>query len=558
MGELPTKENPAQRATRVKREKSFLDLLPDIDRYAREGFTSIEKDDLEIRFRSWGLYTQGDGQGVRGSNVPLFLLRIRIPGGQLWSHQVRTIADISERYAQSTLDITDRQNAQLHYIRIEDVPTIFGKLWQAGMTSQAACGDLVRNVTTCPLAGLQHGELIDPLPFVRDVDRLMLGNPVFADLPRKFKLTITGCPSWCSLPEINDIGLTAIARRRGQGNQGWQDEVGFSLRVGGGLASRPHLARRLNVFIQTHQVLDVVQAATALFRDSDILRENRSKARLKFLFLDHGWDEERFVAELERRLGYKLAPAAPEEPPRETHRDHLGIHSQKQPGLSYAGFAVPGGRLTPGQYRDLANLADAYGDGNLRQTVQQNIIITGLQTDRLPAFETAAAATGLSLAPSTFLRGTVACTGIQYCKFALTETKAFSTTLIADLERRLPDFAHGIKIHINGCPNSCGQHWIADIGLQGVRVKAGEETVDGYEFFLGGGVAGQADIARRVPYRTAAADVPAAVERLLLGFMGGRDEGELFQDFCRRQTPDELKALLAGVAPGAGVTEAAD
>lgn len=544
MGAPVPKETPAQRVERVKREKNPFEILPDIERYAREGFTAIDKDDLEIRLRAWGIYTQGDGNGVLGGAVPYFMLRIRLPGGQLWSHQARTIADLSERYAQGTMDLTDRQNVQLHWIRIEDVPAIFRELWRVGLSSQGTCGDLVRNVTACPVAGLDVEEVHDCSDVVRQLDRLLNGNPVFANLPRKFKITVTGCGSWCSYPEINDIGLTAIHRRQGE-----RTEVGYSLRLGGGLATRPHLAERLDAFIHPHQVGAVVQAVVGLFRDADVLRENRSKARLKFLFLDHGWDKTRFLAEIENRIGYKLDPAASEQPPLDNLRDHVGIHPQKQPGLVYAGFSVPGGRLTPAQYRALADLADEYGNGSLRNTVQQNVLIPGIAAVRADSFRGAAAASGLILEASTFHRGVIACTGSQFCKLALTETKTFSANLIAELERRLPPsrFDLGrLKIHVTGCPNSCGQHWLADIGLQGVRVKTDDGPVDGYEFFLGGGVAGRGDVARRIPYRATAVETPVALERLLLAYVGGREEGEVFQDFARRHTPEELRNFAAG------------
>jgi len=544
MGAPAPKETPAQRAERVKGAKNPFAILPDIERYAREGFAAIDKDDLDVRFRAWGIYTQGDGNGVLGGAVPYFMMRIRVPGGQLFSHQARTIADLSERYARGTLDVTDRQNVQLHWLRIEDIPTIFRELWRVGLSTQGACGDVVRNVTCCPVTGLDAEEVHDCSELVHHLDQLLNGNPAFANLPRKFKITVTGCSSWCTYPEINDIGLTAVRRR-----YGGQEEVGYSLRVGGGLATRPHLAQRLDAFILPHQVTDVVKAVIGIFRDSDVLRENRAKARLKFLFLDHGWEPAGFLAEVEHRLGYRLEPAAPERPPLNNLRDHVGIHPQKQAGLVYAGFSVPGGRLTPAQYRALADLADAFGSGALRNTVQQNVLIAGIPVARVGALRAQAAEAGFVLDASTFHRGVIACTGSQYCKLALTETKAFSAELIAELERRLPPsrFDLGrVKIHVTGCPNSCGHHWIADIGLQGVRVKTDEGAVDGYEFFMGGGVAGRAEVARRIPYRTTAAQTPAALERLLLAYVADRDEGEIFGDFARRHTPEELRAYVAG------------
>lgn len=537
MSAMPSSETPAQRVRRIKREKSPLALLPDIERYARKGFGAISKEDLDVRLKAWGLWQQGDG---KGGLAPAFGMRIRVPGGHLWAHQARAVADLSERYARSTLDLSDRQNFQLHHVQIEDVPAILQQLWRVGLSSQMSAGDFVRNVTTCPVAGLDADELYDTLPLVRELDRLIGGNPAFADLPRKLKVTITGCSSWCTYPEINDIGLTAVERRPGRG------EIGFSLRVGGGLSTRPHLARRLNAFVLPHQVPAVVQGIARVFRDANVLRESRAKARLKFLFLEDGWDEERFLAELESRIGFRLDRAAPEVPPRDSHRDHVGIHRQKQPAFYFAGFDVPVGRLAPGQLRSLATLAELYGDGSLRTAVQQNIIIPNIAADRLSGFHSAAGIAGLPLEPAPISRGLLACSGSRYCSTALTETKAFGANLVAELDRRLPGFAGQVRIHVNGCPNSCGLHLIADIGLQGVKVKVGEESAEGYEFFIGGGVAGRAEIARRIPYRAPAPEVADALERLFRAFAAGRQEGEVFQDFARRRSSEELRDLLAG------------
>jgi sulfite reductase (ferredoxin) len=251
-----------------------------------------------VRFRAWGLYTQGDGNGTRGEEQPYFMMRLRTPNGLLTADMVRTIAELADRYARGSIDITNRQNFQLHWLRIEDVPAVWDALTAVGWTSQGACGDNTRTVTGCPLAGVAHDELIDASPIAVDVDRFLNGHPDYANLPRKFKITITGCAHWCTYPEINDIGVTAVRRADGV--------VGFNVRVGGGLSTRPHLAVRLPVFVRPEQVRDVVVASVALFRDSDELRLNRAKARMKFLFLNHRWTAEQFLAEVERRIGYTL------------------------------------------------------------------------------------------------------------------------------------------------------------------------------------------------------------------------------------------------------------
>jgi sulfite reductase (ferredoxin) len=536
------KETAAQRVERIKREKAPWSILDDIRRYAREGFASIPNEDLTVRFRAWGLYTQGDGRGTRGDEQPFFMMRVRTPNGVLSSAMVQTIADLSDRYARGSIDITNRQNFQLHWLRIEDIPAVWDALAAVGWGSQGACGDNTRTVTGCPLAGVDHEEIIDASPLALEIDRFMNGNADYANLPRKFKITVTGCTHWCTYPEINDIGITAARRADGV--------VGFHMRVGGGLSTRPHLSVRLPAFVRWEQVLDVVRAIAAIFRDSDELRQNRAKARMKFLFLTRGWTAESFLAEIERRLGYALEPAADETLPSGSHRDHVGIHAQKQPGLHYAGFSVVSGRITTDALRRIAGLAERFGDGTLRLTASQNIVMLNVPTAALPELERAAQDVGVPLAGSAFQRGTLSCTGTEFCKLAITETKQFSIRLAAELEERLPGFTDAIKLHVTGCPNSCGQHWIADVGLQGVLLKQGGAEVEGFDFFVGGGLGAQTGIARRVGYRAAADDVPEALERLFQTFHSARAPNESFRAWTRRVDDAAVSAALAGHALG--------
>jgi sulfite reductase (ferredoxin) len=533
----PRKETAAQHVERVKRERPSWSILDDIRRYAREGFDSIPADDLAVRLRAWGLYTQGDGAGVRGEAIRHFMMRVRTPNGVLTSAMCRTLADLAERYARGTLDITNRQNFQLHWLRIEDVPAVWDALAAVGWTSQGACGDNTRTVTGCPLAGVDAGEIIDASPVAVAVDRHMNGHPDFANLPRKFKISITGCQHWCTYPEINDIGLTAI--RRG-------DETGFSLRVGGGLSTRPHMAVRLDAFVHWDQVVAVTEAVAGIFRDSDVLRVSRAKARMKYLFLTQGWTADRFLSELNSRLGFTLDPAVAEEhAPIEHFRDHVGIHPQRQPGLSYAGFSVAAGRLRPSLLRRIADWAEEYGDGTLRTTIAQNLVVLNVPDARVASFEQAVGSGGIAPVASPFQRGIVACTGSEFCKLALVETKAFSLNLIPDLERRLPNFSQHLRIHVTGCPNACGQHSIADIGLQGVQVEDAGQQVDGFELFVGGGLGRDADFAHRVGVRLPATRVASALETLLRAYLATREEGDVFRTWTARVTDARLKELLA-------------
>lgn len=537
MSEPVRNETPAEKVERIKREKPSWSILDDIRKYAREGFASIPDDDLHVRFRAWGLYTQGDGKGTRGDALPYFMMRVRTPNGVLTSERVRVIADISDRYCRGTIDVTNRQNFQLHWLRIEDVPTVWDTLATVGWTSLGACGDNTRTVTGCPLAGFDAHEIIDAEPIATEIDTVFNGNPEFANFPRKFKITVSGCAHWCTYPEINDIAITAI--RRG-------DEVGYHFRVGGGLSTRPHIALRLNAFVRRHQVLDVTKAIAAIFRDSDELRRNRAKARMKFLFLNHGWTAETFLSEIERRLGYRFEPAAPETVPDGAVRDHVGVHAQKQRGLYYAGFSIPSGRISTSSLRAIAALAEKYGDGTIRATVMQNLLILNVPESRLQELVAEAAAAGVPLEGSPFQRGTVSCTGSEFCKLALTETKHFSIALAQELERRIPGFEERLRINVTGCPNSCGQHWIADIGLQGVHIEQEDTIVEGFDVFCGGGVGAGAKFARRLGHRVTAEGAPDALERLCRTYETQRSTGESFRAWATRVGDDALVVALGG------------
>ena len=545
------RETKAQRVERLKRALNPWEAYDEIVRFARAGYEAIPDEWLKTYFRWWGVYTQGDGLGAvggrggEGQAVPYFMVRIRIPNGLLLSHQLRTIADLAERHARGVADLTVRQNVQLHWVPIEAIPDVFQSLWRVGLTTQGSCGDDTRNITGCPLAGLDADEVADASPLALAATRMLNGNPAFYNLPRKYKVTITGCRVWCSYPEINDVGLTALTHPA-------TGEVGFSVRVGGGLSTQPHLAVRLGAFVPWNQVLPVVRGITEIFRDSEVLRRDREKARLKFLFLQHGWTAERFQDELERRIGFRLEAAAPEEPPEDVYRDHVGIHPQKQPGHVYAGLAVLRGRLGPADLRAAADLADRYGTGEVRTTIMQNLVIPNVRRSQAGALARDAEAAGLRLEASPFWRGTIACTGTEFCKLALTETKGFARWLVDELEARMPGFGEHLKVHVTGCPNSCGQHWIADIGIEGKKMRVDGRLVDAYYFCVGGAVGEHQAVARPVGYRVPASEVPAAIERLLRAYLAERREGENFRRFCARHGDDELRAFLAG-APAVAV-----
>ncbi len=538
------RETKAERAERLKREKNPWEALSELRGYARRGFDAIPPEWIGTYLRWWGVYTQGDGAGVvggrggEGKALPYFMVRIRIPNGQLTAAQFRTIGELSRDYARGSADITVRQNIQLHWVTAEALPEVLDALQRAELSSMGACGDVTRNVTGCPVAGVDAEEICDASPLAIAVNQRLAGNPDFYNLPRKFKIGISGCRAWCSYPEINDVGLTALRRER-------DGRLGFSVRVGGGLSTEPHLAVRLNAFIRWEEVEPVVVGIASLFRDAGHLRESRDRARLKFLFLREGWTAETFLNEVERRIGFTLDPAEPEEIPDDVLRDHVGVHAQRQPGRSYVGAAVLRGRLTPDQILRTAELAEELGNGEVRATNMQNLVITGVRNEFVSELTSELARIGLPVSGSPFLRGAIACSGTEFCKLALTETKSFTRWLVEELEERVPEFDQPLKIHVTGCPNSCGQHWIADIGIEGKKIKTDGRMVDAYYFCIGGAVGLHAGVARSVGYRCRADEVPDAIERLLRVYLNER-RGQNLRQFFARRSNEELRTILAG------------
>ena len=540
-------ETKTQRAERLKREKNAWEHLDEIREFARKGHGSIPAEWLGTYFRSWGVYTQGDGLGALGGTggegkaVPYFMVRIRVPNGLLSSRQVRAIAEAAERYARGVADLTVRQNVQLHWVTIESLPDLLESLWCVGLTTKGSCGDDARNITGCPLAGIDGDEICDASPLALEATRLLVGNPAFYNLPRKFKICITGCRVWCSYPEINDVGLTAINR-----TANGRVETGFSLRVGGGLSTEPAFARRLDAFVRWNQAIPVIQGVSEIFRDASELRENRERARSKYLFLRHGWTASQFQAELERRIGFKLEPMAEETPPVDIYRDHVGIHPQKQPGYSYVGAEVLRGRITAKQLDTAGELAERFGTGELRATNMQNLLIVNVPDHEASNLARELESIGLRPGGSSFARGAIACTGLEFCKLAITETKSFTRWLIEELEERLPEFDQPLRLHVTGCPNSCGQHWIADIGIEGKKIKLEGKLMDAYYFCLGGSVGSHQAFARPIGYRCAASEVPDAIERLLRAYLEERFRGENLRQFFARHSDEGLRTFLAG------------
>ncbi len=563
------KETKAQKSERLKLEKNPWDAWDEVRQFAREGRDAVLPEWTGLYFKWWGIYTQGDGLGVtggangEGKASPYFMMRIALPNGLLTSHQLHVIADLCQRYARNLADITTRQNIQFHWLTIEALPEIVDALTSIGLSPKGACGDVVRNVTGCPLAGLDHHELVDASPLALDIAQRLTANPKYYNLPRKFKISVTGCPLWCTYPEINDLAFTAIKRE-----VNGLEEIGYTLRVGGGLSTEPHMAVRIPAFIPQDKASDVAEAAAEIFREQQELRENRTRARIKYLFMRHGWTAETFLEALEAQLGYKFdpSPVDHETLPDDIYRDHVGISPQKQPGLSAIGASVLRGRLSGDKLHELARLAETHGDGHLRATIMQNIVLVNIRNQEVRHVLDGLKAIDIHVEVTPFWRGAVACTGTEFCKLAITETKGFAKWLVSEMEERLPGFDQQIKLHVTGCTNSCGQHWIADIGLEGKKLKQDGVLKDAYYFCVGGAVGKYAAAARPLGFRATAEDTPAAIERLLRGYLEVREPGEDLRAYFNRTGDETLRAQLNGTpippverdAPPAGGRHAPD
>jgi sulfite reductase (ferredoxin) len=516
-----------------------------IDIYAKQGFDSIDPADLRGRMRWYGLYTQRK-PGIDGGKTAIlepeelddryFMLRIRIDGGQLSVQQLRVISDISVRYARGTADLTDRQNVQLHWIEIESVPAIWEALEAVGLSTTEACGDTPRVILGCPLAGLDSDELIDATPEIAAVSERYIGDPSLSNLPRKFKSSISGCAAQCTHHEINDVAFAAVRHPE-------TGEVGYDLWVGGGLSTNPMLAKRLGAFVPAGQVPEVWAAVAAVFRDYGY-RRLRHRARIKFLIAD--WGAEKFREVLQKDyLGYALADGPAPVNVDGALRDHVGVHQQND-GLFYVGFAPRVGRVNGETLGAIADLAERYGSGRVRTTTEQKMVILDVPESALSALTAELDALGLPTAPSVFRRHMMACTGIEFCKLAIVETKARAMNLIDELERRLPGFDTPVTINVNGCPNSCARIQVADIGLKGSLVTdASGRQVEGFQIHLGGtltgGDAAGSGFGRKVRgLKATAEELPDYVERVLRRFDAARRDGETFAAWTLRATDEEL------------------
>ena len=501
--------------------------------YSKKGFDSIDPADLRGRFRWMGLYTQRK-PGIDGGKTAIleeeelddryFMLRVRTDGALLTPAAVRALGEIGRDYARDTADVTDRENIQYHWIEIENVPTIWDKLDSVGLQSLEACGDSPRPFLGSPVAGIAADEIIDGTSALEEIKRRYLGDPAFSNFPRKFKTSLTGHPSHDTAPEINDVAFVGSVHP--------EFGPGFDVWVGGGLSVNPHFAGKLGVWIPLEDVADVWAGVAGIFRDYGY-RRLRSKARLKFLVADWGVEKFREVLENEylgRALETLASPASPL-----GHRDHIGVHDQKD-GKKYVGIAPTVGRVSGSLLLALADVMDKHGVAGARLTPYQKIVLIGVEPTAVDALLDDLDVVGLSARPSTFRRNTMACTGIEFCKLAIVETKQRSFDLIDELEKRFPGLDTPITINVNGCPNACARTQAADIGLKGQLVlDENGNQVEGFQVHLGGALGAQANFGRKLrAHKVTSKGLDDYVTALVTNYLAQREEGETFTTWVLR------------------------
>ncbi|MCG8917011.1 nitrite/sulfite reductase [Actinokineospora sp. PR83] len=533
--------NPNERSKRDDNPLNVRERIENI--YAHNGFDSIDPGDLRGRFRWFGLYTQRK-PGIDGGRTATlepeelddeyFMLRVRTDGGAVTTDQLRVLGELSKDYARDTADITDRQNIQYHWIRVEDMPTIWARLEGAGMTTMEACGDSPRVILGSPVAGIAEAEVLDGSPAIDEIKRRFIGNPEFANLPRKFKSAVSGLPDVAH--EIHDVAFVGVVHP--------EHGPGFDVWVGGGLSTNPMIGRRLGAWVPLDEVADVYGAVIGVFRDYGY-RRLRHRARIKFLVKDWGVEKFREVME-EKYLGRKLVDGpAPEVPA--TPYDHVGVHRQKD-GLFYVGAAPVAGRVSGTTLLEVAAAAERAGSRRVRFTPLQKLVVLDVPEAEVPALQAALAELGLHTDPSPWRRGVMACTGIEFCKLAIVETKGRALDLVTKLETRLKDVTDTqalapLAVHINGCPNSCARIQTADIGLKGqiVTDDAGNQ-VEGFQVHLGGGLGLDTGFGRKLRgHKVTGDELPDYVERVVRNFVAGREPDERFAQWVARADDGALR-----------------
>ena len=523
--ELVLKRNPVER---LKQEKAPLGIRDELPALIAQGYEHVAEEDV-VRLQWWGLYHDKPKVGT-------FMLRVKLPSGRLTPAKLRAIGEVSNLYGRGDGELSTRQCIQLHWLELARLPDVFAHLDRAGITTAGGCGDTVRNITGCPVEGVAHDELFDAGLVIDAAAANFFGNPDWANLPRKHKYSISACADRCNAPEINCVSLVGAIH---------DGEEGFGVLVGGGLSSVQRIARELGVFVPKDEAVEVLGAVTRVWSDDLRYRVSRVKARLKFMVDDIGADGLR--ARVEEHLGRKLADYAL--PPIEVEpSNHLGVHPQKQEGLSYIGVPVHLGLVSGDQLIAVADLAERFG-GEIRITRRQNFVVTGVPSAEVDAVVAELAAIGFPLDINGLRGNSIACTGEPHCNFSVTETKSRLGSLVEQLEERFGDQVAELRLHLDGCPHACAQHWVGDLGFQGTTLRDdGGVRRQAYDIFVRGGLGPGAEIGRPVFRRVPTDELDAAVVGLVQGWIDERLPGESFTAFSRRLDDDAL-GRLAGLEP---------
>lgn len=524
------------RVEKIKQERHPLEIRQAIiDTYSKDLGTMAEVPGETERLKWVGVYPQKQGGDA-------FMMRIKVPGGVLTAEQTKVIGRIAVDFANGPypnphfgnnfLDITTRQDVQLHWIHMKDIPEIWDRLESAGMTTVQACGDSARNVLCCPVSGLDADEVTDAYPLAQEISDYFTGNREYANLPRKFKISVTGCLEDCAQAEINDIGMLPARLEDGT--------VGFNVRVGGGLSDGPRMASDIDVFVTPEQAVELTRGIAQVFGELGN-RENRWLARMRYLVQELG--PEQFREELEKRVDFDLSPAG-ESLTRHYRGDHVGVHEQKQEGLYYVGLNVPVGRMSGEQFEEAGRLAEEYGE-DLRLATDQNLIITGVPEEKLEGLLAEPLLERFSPEPGAFERGVVACTGSEFCRFGIVETKVRAVEWAQEMDRRVGDIGQdAIRMHFSGCSASCAQPQIGDIGFRGETAKSADGIVEGVDIGLGGSLGKDAAFIDWVEGAKPVDEVPDSLENVFLKFKEDHRDGERFHEWARRKQNKELRSMI--------------
>lgn len=530
---------PLNHDEEIKQESPVLDVKQRvIDVYSKGGFDSIDREDLYPRFKWLGLYTQrkqnlgGEFTGEDNSVLEdkYFMMRIRFDGGICSTAQARAVGELSRDYARSTVDLTDRQNIQFHWVRIEDVPSIWEKLEANGLNTWDACGDVPRVILGSPVAGIAKDEIIDATPAIREIQQIVTDEE-FQNLPRKFKTAISGNARQDVVHEINDLAFIGVEHP--------ELGPGFECYVGGGLSTNPMLAQSLGAFVTLEQVPDVWANVVRIFRDYGY-RRLRNRARLKFLVKEWGVEKFRRILE-EDYLGFALADG-PKAPNNLVDRDHIGVHEQKD-GNVYIGVKPTLGHMSGEQLIALADLAERYGVTDLRFTPFKEVLLLGVEPEDVEKLQSDLEQMGLYSKPSEFRRGLLSCTGLEYCKLAHVTTKSRAIELADELEERFGDLDSPITISLNGCPNACARHQVSDIGLKGQMVANEDgEKVEGFQVHLGGTIGEGANFGRKLRgHKVLSTELTDYVTRVVQHYVDKREDDETFRQWVARADEDDLR-----------------